>query len=343
MFTIYAEKEIFEKIIIYNEESPNWFKIFCNHADICLNITDQELDAEIDDETPISIFVNLTGGKRPIALKPFFDSIYDDNSLITDKPRSAFFLNYDTITTELLQKNYGVVVQSAQNIEDNILKGTYYRDLPKDKTFEDHKNKGWKNLVSIPLPPSNALVITDDFLFADEERGETVGKSNLIQLVDAFLPPTLKIDFHLTVFANDNNKSQEWCEKLTSELQSAISALRPYSIIFEVVFTKTIHKRRLMLNYINSVCDKGFAVFKVKDNKTVRSKNDFRCDRIFNRIEPHEGDTDFKSIESDLIDLKSNYRSIAAYINNRGATQNFRILGNHNNDMSLINRLLNDV
>lgn len=79
------------------------------------------------------------------------------------------------------------------------------------------------------------------------------------------------------------------------------------------------------------------------DSKTVRSDNDFRCDRIFNRVDLQEGDTDYLVAENILFQLKQKCNSVREYINNSGATTNYRILGDCNNDKSLKNRLINDV
>jgi hypothetical protein len=187
------------------------------------------------------------------------------------------------------------------------------------------------------------MVISDDFLFRNEENKQIVGKSNVIQLVDSILPATLDIPYHVTIITNDHDKPKKWCENLAGELKAAISGLRPFQIVFELVFTDTIHKRTLIMNYINSTCDKGFAVFRVNDGKTVRDDNDFRCDRIFNRIEPQEGDTDYLVAESVLIQLKKKCRSVKQFITNAGASANNRILGDCNADKSLKNRLINDV
>jgi hypothetical protein len=343
MFTVYAEKEIFENIVVFNNETPNWFNILCNHSEVCLNITDEELAIEEVPGTPIFEFIMANGGRSPIALKDFFEAIYDDNSVIVQKPRSAFFLNYSKAETDALQSAYGIIVQSRDMIEDGVLKGSFFKDLPKNTVFENHVSIGWKNLISFSLPPSNAMVISDDFLFRNEENGQIVGRYNVIQLVDSVLPATLDIPYHLTVITNDHGKPKEWCEKLAGDLKAAISALRPFQIVLELVFTDTIHKRKLILNYINSTCDKGFAVFRVNDGKTVRDDNDFRCDRIFNRLEPQEGDTDYLVAESVLIQLKNKCRSVKQFINNSGASSNYRVLGDCNPDKSLKNRLINDV
>jgi hypothetical protein len=343
MFTVYAEKEIFENIVVFNDLTPNWYNIICNHSEVCLNISDTELEAEEIEGTPIFEFIMANGGRRPVALKEFFDSIYEDNMVIVEKPRSAFFLNYTKAEASKIQSDYGIIVQGNEGINDKILSGSFFKDLPKDSVFQNETSKGWKNLVSFSLPPSNSMVITDDYLFTNEESGQIVGKSNVIEIVKAFLPPELKIPYHLTIIANDDGKPQIWCEKLAEELKAQIISLRPYSINVEIVFTKTIHKRKLILNYLNGTCDKGFAVFKVADGKTVRSDNDFRCNKIFNGIENHEGDTDFKSAGGILLQLKQKCQSVSEFINNSGANVNFRILGDCHPNKTIKNRLINDV
>jgi hypothetical protein len=312
-------------------------------------MTDEELASEEIQGTPIFEFIMANGGRSPVALKEFFNTIYDDNQVIAEKPRSAFFLNYSKADADAIQSAFGVIVHGNEDIEDNILKGSFFKELPKDFIFENQTTIGWKNLVSFPLPPSNAMVITDDYLFSNEENGQIVGKSNVIQLVNAFLPAKLSIPYHITILSNDNPeagkhpKTKEWCERLAGELKGAIVKLRTYPIVFEIVFTQTLHKRKIILNYLNATCDKGFAVFRVSDGKTVRSDNDFRCDRVFTRVNPHEGDTDYMAAESILHQLKNKCQSIRQYIANSGATVNYRILGDCNTDKSLKNRLINNV
>lgn len=110
MFTVYVEKEIFENIVVFNNENPNWYKIFCNHSEICLNISDDDFLSEQIPGTPIFEYIHSGGGRTPIALKSYFDLIYEDNSLIADKPRSAFLLNYTKEEADSIQSSFGVIV-----------------------------------------------------------------------------------------------------------------------------------------------------------------------------------------------------------------------------------------
>jgi hypothetical protein len=322
-----------------------------NHSQIFLNLTDDELIAEEIQGSVIFEFIKANGGRITYALKEFFDTIYEDNRVIANKPRSAFFLNYSKIEAEAIQTAFGVIVYGNEGIDDNILKRAFFKELNKGAVFENETSKGWQNLVNFPLPPSNAMVITDEYLFTNEENGFVVGIPNAIHLVNAFLPQNLNIPYHLTIISNDHPehskppKTKEWCEKIVNELKIGISALRSYPILLEIVFTKTIHKRKLILNYVNATCDKGFAVFNVSDGKTVRNDNDFRCDRVFTRAEPTEGDTDYQSAEIVLFQLKKKFQSVQEFIKNSKVKEivNNRILGDCQADKSIINRLLNDV
>ena len=349
MFTVYAEKEIFENIILFNNETPNWYKIFCNHSEVCLNMTDAELVAEEVPETPIFEFIQANGGRSPKALSQYFAGIYADYSIISEQPRSAFFLNITDLEANVIQSKFGVIVQGKNNIEDTILKGSFFKDLTNDAVFENHLVKGWKHLVNFPLPPSNSMVISDEYLFSNDEDGLSIGKSNVIQLIDSFLPSNLSVPYHILILGNDQPeerkapRSEAWCMRIATEIKTEVSALRNYSVIIEVVFSETIHKRKLILNYLNATSDKGFSVFKVNDGKTVRDNNDFRCDRLFNRIDPSEGDTDFVVAENILIQLKKKCASVKQFVGNAGQMTHNRILGDCNPDFSLKNRLINDV
>lgn len=343
MFTVYCEKEIFENIVVFNDATPNWYNIFCNHSEVCLNMTDEELASEEIQGTPIFEFIKSNGGRKPIALKDYFDLVYTDTNIIIQKPRSAFFLNFSRNEAAELQHSLGIIVQSNEAIDDDILKGTYYKELPKDSLIESDSKVGWNQLLNYPLPPSNSIVIADEYLFKNEETEEIVGKHNVIQLLDSLLPPNLGIDFHVLIITQDHGRSKAWCERFTGELKASFVKLRSYQIKFEIVFAESVHKRKTFLNYMSLTCDKGFAIFRVSDSKTVRDSNDFRCERLFNRLNISEGDTDFTSSEIILNQIKRRCDTVKEYINNRGTETNYRILGDCKADKSLYNRLLNDV
>ena len=344
MFTVYAEKETFEHLILYNEQSPNWYKILCNHAEVCLNITDDELIEEEIDGKIIFEFIKANGGRSPIALSDFFDNVYDNYATIAEKPRSAFLLKTTAEEAMRLQDAYGIVVQSIHAIDDSVFRGAYFDEIEKGSIVQNGGLIGWKYYFDFTAPPSNTMIITDDWLFKNTENDNIVGESNVIALADALLPATISVPYHMLIVTDDQGRSKERCTKLVTDIKASVSALRPYDIIVEVVFAETIHKRKVFLNYMSITCDKGFAMFRVVDGKTVRDDNDFRYEKIFHRMDPAEGATVFSADTIRMKQIQNICTSVKQFIANAGnETSNRIILGDHNADYSLKNRLINDV
>jgi hypothetical protein len=349
MFIVYAEKEIFENIVLFNERTPNWYNIFCNHSEVCLNITDEELEAEEIEGTLIFEFIKATGGRSVIALKEYFDTIYDDNSVIAAKPRSAFFLSYSANEAEVIQNSYGVIVQSAESINDDVLTGSYKKKLLKDEEIEDGVCIGWKSLLKFAFPPSNALVISDNYLLQSTERigGNYVasGKSNILWLLDAILPDSLSIPYHVTIISEDNNNNETWRNRFAGQLNTEINALRNYDINVEIVFIKSemLHERLLLMNYINSSCEHGFYLFKARDGKTVHVVNKLQINSYFSSLHNSQGESEYQVANKDLSILKKVCNELAAHIYAGTPVYRGAILGGCNQNKSLKNRLINDV
>jgi hypothetical protein len=349
MFTVYSEKEIFENIVVFNDETPNWYNILCNHSDVCLNMTDEELATEEKQGTPIFEFIMANGGRSPVALKNFFDSIYDDNSILIRKPRSAFFLNFSKEQADNLQSAYGIIVQGKNSIEDDILTGSFKRKLLKDEAIEAGGCIGWKQLLKFKFPPSNSIVISDNYLLPSSERVGTAyissGKKNLVWLLDVILPPKLSVTYHITIVSEDDNRDGAWRSRIAGELNTEIKNLRDYDINVEVVFIKAeqFHERILMMNYLNSSCEHGFCVFKAKDGKTVHVVNKLQVNSYFSTLNNNQGDSEFDTASKDLTLIKEVCNNLASHIHGGNPSYRGAILGGCNPNKSLRNRLINDV
>lgn len=342
-FIVYSEKKAFDEII-FNGNYPNLKSILSNHARIFLNLSKDELEKDISNEGEIFYFLHAFGGaKKPEPYPDQFQNVNEDESCLVSTPRSVYFLNVTPEKAKILQEQYGVIVQSCNSISDNILKGVAHYELPKDTVLRTATTQGWSYLLNFSLPPSNSIVITDDWLFKNEETSNIVGEFNLVMLLDAILPNNLSTEYHILIITDDQARPQQRCEKLVGDLKAKILALRTYPIIFEVVFAETIHKRKAILNYISITCDKGFAMFRLSDLYTVRDDNDFRYENAFNRSEKNEGHTVFYSDSLLLKRLQQKCNSVKEYIKNRHQDPNQRILGDCKGDKTIINRLINDV
>ena len=186
-------------------------------------------------------------------------------------------------------------------------------------------------------------MISDNYLFKNEDRGINIGERNIINLIDSIIPQILSVEYHILIIAEDNNKSAQWCEDLKTRVSTQIKAMRPYQISIEFLFSATIHKRVILSNYLSGSPDKGFSVFSTRDNKTVREDNDFRLDRVFNSLHSFGGDVEYISKKDALQRINKKSNEVFQWLQNQPAIQNRRILGDCNADYTTKNRLLNDV
>lgn len=345
MFTIYSDKDIFDNIISSPNNYPNWNKIINDHSAVCLDINQVDLDAELENpDSILFLFLQLNARRiELVALDNYFQTIYANPETVVEKPRSVFFLNVDSDVALRLQEENGIIIQSKENIDDKILLGSYFKELSKNVVCEIGTTLGWQSLITFDLPPSNSLIISDNYLFKNEENRIVIGEPNTIHLIDALLPQNLNVDYHILIIAEDNRKSQAWVETLKNNMSARIKALRPYNIIIEFIFSATIHKRAVLSNYLNGSSDKGFSVFSTRDNKTIREDNDFRLDRVFNNLHSFGGDVEFTSKENALKGINKKSNEVFQWLQKNAPIENRRIVGDCNLDHSIKNRLLNDI
>ena len=105
------------------------------------------------------------GAKIPKAHPDQFLNVYEDGSNLLANPRSLYFLDLTQEQASDLQEQYGIIVQSSNAINDDVFKGAAHKELLKEVVLNNGVSKGWKCLFDFPLPPSNSIVITDDWLF----------------------------------------------------------------------------------------------------------------------------------------------------------------------------------
>lgn len=343
MMQVFSDIAPFETVILYPEKYPNWFKIFSEHSRVFINISKEEYDLQITDNPIFEEFAKINAGREPEPLKYHFDSINAETEAILTTPRAVYFLNIANDVAQKIQSDFGIIVQSTESIDDTLLRHTFYRNLPINTTCNHNGKNGWNQLLDIRKPPLNSLVISDNFLFVNEDGVR--GFKNVVQLIESLLPSDLKTDFNILLIAQEHkDKDRTWCNKLTGDIKTAISNLnKPYNIIFEIVFAETIHKRIAISNYFTITPDKGFAVFKSTDLTTIHEDTEVQVDHVFHRINKNEGDTEFFNAEYSLKGINRICKTVAQYISNRPNDKNYRIMGDCNPDKSLKNRLINDV
>lgn len=342
-FNIYIEKEKFDEIILFNENYPNWMKILSDNTQILLNMTDEDFINELNDiESPIYLFEEMNASDvKPKALGSQFVALKDDMMGLINHPRGVFIFDIEPNEASKVSKSLGVAVISSDDLNDNYFKGGLFKEFASGQIVEG----GWKSV----LPPkeelqvSNALVISDCYLFENEENGLNYGLSNLPNLLDAFLPKALEIEYHITILAQNGDKSRSWWIKKFGAFKAKIELLRNYEIRLELFLTKGPHKRRFISNYLNGWADKGFSMFKISDPNQVRDYNedfyDFHLHKVFDNID-HTGDTHFKSATNGLQQVKKCCDKVSDDIKKIIENESSMIFGDCNKDKTTINRLL---
>lgn len=342
MIRIYSEKEPLENIIFEEEIYKVLSNIVYYHSDICLNITDAEFDEEMEKQDFIFQILHSKGGKGITSYKKPFDDIYNDWSIVTNESQALYILNIDPDEAEKLSVSQGVITLSGDQLKEAELVFFYDKDLPKDHVCENEGKIGYHNLLNMKLPPFNSLVISDQYLF-ENENGQR-GEQNIIQFIEAILPSELEVDFHLMIVAPENSTMDTIsCANLTGRIKTAITNLKlDYNVCFEMVYSATGHKRIASSNTFNIVMDRGFATFNTADMKTILADNDISIKGLFIRSGDNQGDTELDKCITNTKRLAKICSSTKEYISNRKEDKNKRIFGDCNKDKSINNRLIKE-
>lgn len=340
---LYICKEALEDIVVFNDIYPNWHELIRGkHAVLCIDVSDEEMDKIWNENNDIYIFCHGNDIETPITLVSFFKDIMEDYSLVAEKPRSLFVLNADKDLMAQVQKDYGVIVQSKDCIDDDIIFSLkHFRELTKGDVIGGEKS-GWSNLIGNKITvPSNAIIISDNYLFANNHNA---GADNLIKLVDAILPPELKIPFHVLIISKSPDISEKRVNQLAGNIKTEITKLRDFNIQIEFVFTDTIHKRKLFSNYYSITCDKGFVMFYLDRDTIVKDDDtDFDLMSIFYGIKNHAGDSEYCSSSKRMDDIKKICTTLKEQINGGVEDHTKKIIGDCNKDKSINNRLLQSI
>lgn len=349
-FQVYSDKTIFENILLEKQKYINWNNILNHHSEVYIDMSQDDFDLDIADPDNSILFqyIQEAHGRAPIPNEQFFQDFENDNTIVLDNPFSAFFIDKDDQSVKDLSERYGLIFQNY-NIDDEALTKTYFKNFVKGSEYKNQNSEGWNSLSLTRKYIFNALVITEEHLFHNEEtvRGQrtNLGVYNLIGFLNLVLPDNLGIDFHLTVVTEMKNRNIPEIEAFDyyDQINQALGSLRPYNINFELVFTiETVHNRSAYSNYQVFTLDKGYKVFSVRDRSKVYEKNKLTLSQIFLTCKPEDGDTHFQEIVDDIPAIKKGIRNCTEYVRVKGNTfPNFKCFGFPSTLLSQ-NRLLNN-
>lgn len=202
---------------------------------------------------------------------------------VLDNPSSLYILDMSEKEAENIQENYGVACVSSKN--PNVSSLIDINDLfTPDK--ETNLFDGWdKVLDNVEGLPSNALLITDRYLFKTNRPDLKDGFRNIEQILDQLMPSKfIGGEYHVTIVFCRTSSSYKF-SKIVEELDKIKNKLenqyrgepgRKYNIKMEVLGIEKdkciyydLHPRRIISNYYYVQADYKLAAFKKDYTGTV--------------------------------------------------------------------------
>lgn len=189
-------------------------------------------------------------------------------------PSSLYILDIPKETAENIQRDYGVICLSGDNPDISLL-----IDINDEHTTEEREplEKGWDSVLnSVEHLPSNGLILTDRYLFNNDNPNYGNGFDNVRSILTELLPDELNTTYYITIiFDKDHiNESYDF-NSISKELNSIVDSFRQkcnYPITLEVLGITNknrmyhhLHNRRIVSNYFVVKMDYSLAAF----NKTI--------------------------------------------------------------------------
>lgn len=172
-------------------------------------------------------------------------------------PSALYILDSPIVEAKRIQASYGVMCLSAEAL--NISPLIDVNDIHISNE-QEKLGRGWDSVLdSVETLPSNALLLTDRYLFAFRNPDAGDGLANIRDILDQLLPQRfLGGDYHVTVVFDDINKHKSYSfDKIAIKLNDIKTQLgRDYPIMMEVlgitpdcsVYNK-LHNRLIVSNY----------------------------------------------------------------------------------------------
>lgn len=191
---------------------------------------------------------------------------------VLKNPSSLFILDITSYEALAIQRRYGVLCLSGENPDIAQL-----IDVNDEHTTEEKEplGRGWDTVLdSVEYLPSNALILTDRYLFQNINAVYGNGFDNIRSILNELLPDELSTTYHITVIFDIESVDELYSfNDIVKRLNNIKNEfVRDYPIIMEVLgisdknnVYKRLHNRRIVSNYFIVKMDHKLAAF----NKSV--------------------------------------------------------------------------
>lgn len=197
------------------------------------------------------------------------ENIKEHPECVLNNPSSLYILDISPNEALSIQRSFGVLCQSAAYIDVSPL-----IDINDIHISSEHERlgRGWDSVLdSVEKLPSNALLLTDRYLFAFCRPNAGDGLENIREILEELLPQQfLGGEYHVTVVFDDKSKHYSYTfNEIATQLNRVKQQLhRDYPIMMEVlgitpdcsIYSK-LHNRLIVSNYYIVEAEHKLAAF----------------------------------------------------------------------------------
>ena len=217
--------------------------------------------------------------QQPSRLLPSADTDYlkQHPEEVLKSPSSLFILDVQPAEALSIRRYFGVMCLSGDNPDVTPL-----IDVNDIHISNEHEKlgRGWDSVLdSVEKLPSNALLLTDRYLFAFRHPNAGDGLANIHDILNELLPQQFEGgDYHVTIVFDDRSKHSSYTfDEIATKLNRIKTQLgRNYPIMMEVlgitpdcsIYNK-LHNRLIVSNYYLVEAGHKLAAFN-KDQGTAR-------------------------------------------------------------------------
>ena len=315
MFKVFANKDFLEGVL-FDKTPKNWYNIFMsgNVAEVCVpeNISEEEIG-------PMGSF-DIIGEfeKFGTTVKPdaeYINNIPQNPRRVLENPNAVFLLKIKPKDAESIQNKYGVICQSIDSVDDEVLTKAYEYDLSDGQRGVDWAVYFDKSNHTLP---SNSLIICDRYIFSSDKKNGAItkntmelGVSNIRGILNSILPKRHNDEYNVLIVFDSSSfnlgeeQETDFFKSIASNLKDyaqGIKKVRHYKIRFDLISIdhncinyKMLHNRRIISNYFVVRAEYKLRAF--KDNVSTVSQTIF-YDALFSKIvqmKPSGPDSPIKS------------------------------------------------
>ena len=196
---------------------------------------------------------------------------------VLKSPSSLYILDVSPAEALAIRRSFGVMCLSGDHPDISPL-----IDVNDIHISNEHEKlgRGWDSVLdSVEKLPSNALLLTDRYLFAFRHPNAGDGLANIHDILNELLPQQFQGgDYHVTIVFDDRSKHASYTfDEISTKLNRIKTQLgRNYSIMIEVlgitpdcsIYNK-LHNRLIVSNYYLVEAGHKLAAFN-KDQGTAR-------------------------------------------------------------------------